>query len=138
MKKLKRTPKKTTNRKLNTKNSRILRDTMVTLGALKEQTKLNNLPIHEIQMHLLDKDGDGIVLCLEYDERNGELNKTFYNTEEMYDEEFEVELEEEFGNSTDPCISPENVTARFEEAISEEYDEIFQERVTKKPSSLLN
>jgi hypothetical protein len=113
---------------------------MVTLGALKEQTKLNNLPIHEIQIHLLDKDGDGIVLCLEYEtsETGERINKTFYNTEEMYDEEFEVELEEEFGNSTDPCISPENVTARFEEAISEEYDEIFQERVTKKPSSLLN
>ena len=138
MKKLKRTPKKTTNRKLNTKNSRILRDTMVTLGALKEQTKLNNLPIHEIQMHLLDKDGDGIVLCLEYDERNGELNKTFYNTEEMYDEEFvEAELEE----SLDPCISPENVAVRFEEVISEEYEEALSEifhNSNDGKSSLLN
>ena len=137
MKKPKRTPKKTTNHKLSTKNSRILHDTMVALGALKEQTKLNNLPIHEIQVHLLDEDGDGIVLCLEYDERNGELNKTFYNTEEMYDEEFvEAELEE----SLDPCISPENVTARFEEVISEEYEEalseIFHNSNDGKPSLL--
>ena len=137
MKKPKRTTKKTTNRKLSAKNSRILRDTMVTLGALKEQTKLNNLPIHEIQVHLLDEDGDGIVLCLEYDERNGELNKTFYNTEEMYDEEFEVELEE----SLDPCISPENVAARFEEVISEEYEEALSEifhNSSDGKSSLLN
>ena len=131
-------PKKTTKKRLNTNsNSKILRETMVALGALKEQTKLNNLPIHEIQVHLLDEDGDGIVLCLEYDERNGELNKTFYNTEEMYDEEFvEVELEE-----LDACNSPENVKTRFEEVISEEYEEALSEifhSATKKPSSLLN
>ena len=93
---------------------------MVTLGALKEQTKLNNLPIHEIQVHLLDKDGDGIVLCLEYDELTGELNRTFYDVDEYYateEDDIEVEL--------DSCISPENIKTRFEEVISEEYDEIF-------------
>ena len=102
---------------------------MVTLGALKEQTRLHDLPMNEIQVHLLDKDGDGIILCLEYDELTGELEKTFHNTPE------EIELEsphyygEEFGDSTDPCISPENVKEflkkRIEETISEEYDEIF-------------
>ena len=51
-------------KKLNPRNSRILHDTMVALGALKEQTKLNNLPLHEMQVHLLDEEGDGIVLCL--------------------------------------------------------------------------
>ena len=110
-------------KKLSTKNSRILHDTMVTLGALKEQTKLNNLPIHEIQVHLLDKNGDGIVLCLEYDELTGELNRTFYDVDEYYateEDDIEVEL--------DSCISPENIKTRFEEVISEEYDEIFQER----------
>ena len=125
-------------KKLSIKNSRILHDTMVTLGALKEQTKLNNLPIHEIQVHLLDKDGDGIVLCLEYDELTGELNKTFHNTEEYYtDEAVEVELENTphyYGEHTydeelDSCASPENVKEflkkRIEETISEEYDEIF-------------
>ena len=107
-------------KKLSTKNSRILHDTMVTLGALKEQTKLNNLPIHEIQVHLLDKNGDGIVLCLEYDELTGELNRTFYDVDEYYateEDDIEVEL--------DSCISPENIKTRFEEVISEEYDEIF-------------
>ena len=112
-----------------TKNSRILHDTMVTLGALKEGTRLEEMPINEIQVHLLDKDGDGIILCLEYDELTGELEKTFHNTPE------EIELEsphyygEEFGDSTDPCVSPENVKEflkkRIEETISEEYDEIF-------------
>ena len=107
-------------KKLSIKNSRILHDTMVTLGALKEQTKLNNLPLHEIQVHLLDKDGDGIVLCLEYDELTGELNRTFYDVDEYYateEDDIEVEL--------DSCISPENIKTRFEETISEEYDEIF-------------
>ena len=93
---------------------------MVTLGALKEANQLHNLPIHEIQVHLLDEDGDGIVLCLEYDELTGELEKTFHNTEEAV----EVELEE-----LDACASPENVKEflqkRIEETISEEYDEIF-------------
>ena len=110
-------------KKLSIKNSRILHDTMVTLGALKEQTKLNNLPIHEIQVHLLDKNGDGIVLCLEYHELTGELNRTFYDVDEYYateEDDIEVEL--------DSCISPENIKTRFEEVISEEYDEIFQER----------
>ena len=120
MKKPKRTPKKTTNRKLNIRNSRILHDTMVALGALKENSKLHDLPMNEIQVHLLDKSGDGIVLCLEYDELTGELEKTFHNTEEAV----EVELEE-----LDACASPENVKEflqkRIEETISEEYDEIF-------------
>ena len=123
-------------KKLSIKNSRILHDTMVTLGALKEQTKLNNLPIHEIQVHLLDKDGDGIVLCLEYDELTGELNRTFYDVDEYYateEDDIEVEL--------DSCISPENIKTRFEEVISEEYDEIFHSAESfngKKRSRLLN
>ena len=122
-------------KKLSIKNSRILHDTMVTLGALKEQTKLNNLPIHEIQVHLLDKNGDGIVLCLEYDELTGELNRTFYDVDEYYateEDDIEVEL--------DSCISPENIKTRFEEVISEEYDEIFQERSNDDddPPPLLN
>jgi len=116
-------PKKTTNRKLSTKNSRILHDTMVALGALKEQTKLNELPLNEIQIHLLDEEGDGVILCLEYDELSGEITKTFSCVDEFYADTVEVELEE----SLDPCISPENVTARFEEVISEEYEEALSE-----------
>ena len=123
--------------KLNKRNSKILHDTMVTLGALKEQTKLNGLPIHEIQVHLLDKDGDGIILCLEYDERTGELNKTFHSVDEAaYDEYgedgedsvFEVEVDSEL-EPLDPYARVPNVKeflkARIEETISEEYDEIF-------------
>ena len=125
-----------------TKNSKILHDTMVTLGALKEQTKLNNLPMNEIQVHLLDKDGDGIVLCLEYDELTGELNKTFHSIDAAaYDEygeneNYEVELEEPL----DPYAKVPNVKeflkARIEETISEEYDEIFHSSDDEEP--LLN
>ena len=61
-------PKKT-NTALNTKNSKILHDTMVSLGALKEtQSALQEMHINEIQVHLLDKEGDGVILCLEYAE----------------------------------------------------------------------
>ena len=120
---MKKKPKKTTNRKLNVKNSKILHDTMVALGALKEQTKLNELPLNEIQIHLLDESGDGVILCLEYDELSGEITKTFSCVDEFYADTVEVELEE----SLDPCISPENVTARFEEVVSEEYEEALSE-----------
>ena len=106
-----------------TKNSRILHDTMVALGALKEQTSLSELPLNEIQIHLLDDSGDGVILCLEYDELSGEITKTFSCVDEFYADTVEVELEE----SLDPCISPENVTARFEEVISEEYEEALSE-----------
>lgn len=117
-------------KQLSTKNSRILHDTMVTLGALKEQTKIRDLPMNEIQVHILDKDGDGIVLCLEYDERTGELNKTFCSVDEhyAYNEEtvIEVELEES-----------ENADTTFDE----EYDEILEEYAgfgSKRGSRLLN
>ena len=119
-------------KKLSTKNSKILHDTMVTLGALKEQTKLNNLPIHEIQVHLLDVHGDGIVLCLEYDELTGELNKTFHSIDEAaYDEYGEshddvvVEVELENTPHFENEIIKDTLRAKFEEVISEEYDEIF-------------
>ena len=113
---------------------------MVTLGALKEQTKLNNLPIHELQVHLLDDDGDGIVLCLEYDEQTGELNKTFHTMEEYYTDEDEDETVPLSVAEIDACASPENVKeflkARIEETISEEYDEIFHNSDDKEPPLL--
>ena len=109
------------------------------------------MAINEIQVHLLDKDGDGVILCLEYDEQTGELKKTFYTMEEYYeddddddDETVEVELDAPhyYGehDELDPCISPENVKEflqkRIEETISEEYDEIFHDSDDKPP--LLN
>ena len=132
-------------KKLNTKNSKILHDTMVALGALKEGSDaLQEISINEIQVHLLDEDGDGVILCLEYDEHTGELKKTFHNTEEYYDEDDEEQppyyYGEEFGDSTDPCISPENIKEflkeKIEETISEEYDEIFHNNDDDEPPLL--
>ena len=128
-------PKKT-NTALNTKNSKILHDTMISLGALKEtQSALQEMHINEIQVHLLDKEGDGVILCLEYDESSGELNKTFTTSEEYYEDD---ENDEELNEVLDACASPENVKTRIEETISEEYDEIFQDRDSDDKPPLLN
>ena len=114
--------KKKKQQKRNTRNSKILQATMVTLGALKESSPaLEELAINEIQVHLLDEDGDGVVLCLEYDE-HGELSKTFSNVDEYY-EEIEVELED----SDDSDEEHEGIESFIEEAISEEYDEVLSE-----------
>ena len=94
---------------------------MVTLGALKESSPaLEEMHINEIQVHLLDENGDGVILCLEYDE-HGELSKTFSNVDEYY-EEIEVELED-----SDEDEEHEEVESFIEEAISEEYDEVLSE-----------
>ena len=105
---------------------------MVALGALKEQTSLNELPMNEIQVHLLDEEGDGVILCIEYDESTGELKKTFHNTEDTYyddDEDAPHYYGEHTYEELDSCASPENVKeflkTRIEETISEEYYEIF-------------
>ena len=138
---------KTKKIKLNKRNSKILHETMVTLGALKEGSDaLQEIPINEIQVHLLDECGDGVILCLEYDEQTGELKKTFHTVDEYFDDEEEVDdddvmvaLEDAVGDY-DPCNSPENVkevlTTMIEETISEEYDEIFHSSDGKPP--LLN
>ena len=82
---------KITKKKLNARNSKILRETMVTLGALKEGSDaLSEMEINEIQVHLLDEDGDGVILCLEHDESTGELKKTFHTMEEYYEDEDEA------------------------------------------------
>ena len=148
--------KKKKQQKRNTRNSKILQDTMVTLGALKESSPaLDEMGINEIQVHLLDENGDGVVLCLEYDE-HGELEKTFSCVDEFYDDTIEVELEgddsednnalfdeEYYGGRTTftvevlDDVSGEAESSFIEEAISEEYDEVFHS-ATKKPSSLLN
>ena len=119
--KYKNTMKKKKQQKRNTRNSKILQATMVTLGALKEESPaLEELAINEIQVHLLDEDGDGVVLCLEYDE-HGELSKTFSNVDEYY-EEIEVELED-----SDEDEEHEGIESFIEETISEEYDEVLSE-----------
>jgi len=45
-------------------------------------------------VHLLDEDGDGVILSLAYDE-NGELEKTFSSVDEFYEDTIEVELEDD-------------------------------------------
>jgi hypothetical protein len=84
------------------------------------------------------------------------LNKTFSCVDEFYDDTVEVELEgddaenenalfdeEYYGGRTNftvevlDDVSEEAESSFIEEAISEEYDEIFHS-ATKKPSSLLN
>ena len=68
------------------RNYKILHEASTTLASLRDGTELRNeMPIEQIQVHLVDGNGDGIVLCLEYDELvDGELNKTFHSMEEYY------------------------------------------------------
>ena len=114
--------KKKKQQKRNTRNSKILHETMVTLGALKEGSPaLEEMEINEIQVHILDGNEDGVVLCLEYDESTGELSKTFSCVDEYY-EEIEVELEESGDSDED-----EEIESFIDEAISEEYDEVLSE-----------
>ena len=142
--------------KTNKRNSKILHDTMVSLGALKgAQSALQEMHINEIQVHILDESGDGVILCLEYDESTGELRKTFSCVDEFYDDTVEVELEgddvedenalfdeEYYGGRKNftvevlDDVSGEAESSFIEEAISEEYEEIFHK--SKKPSGLLN
>ena len=156
--------KSTAATKTNAKNSKILHQTLVSLGALKgAQSALSEMHINEIQVHLLDEGGDGVILCLEYEtsDTGAEvLNKTFSCVDEFYDDTVEVELEGEdsevenkdenalfdeeyYGGRTNftvevlDDVSAEAESSFIEEAISEEYDEIFHS-ATKKPSSLLN
>jgi len=136
----------------NKRNSKILHQTLVSLGALNESSAaLQEMRINEIQVHLLDEDGDGVILCLEYDELTGELNKTFSCVDEFYDDTVEVELEGDDTEDADTALFDEdyyggrtNFTVEvlddessfIEEAISEEYDEIFHSSDGKPP--LLN
>ena len=143
------------NTALNKRNSKILHETMVTLGALKEGSDaLQEMRINEMQVHILDEDGDGVILCLEYDESTGGINKTFSCVNEFYDDTVEVELEGEesenenalfdedyYGGRTDFTVEvlddvSGDESSFIEEAISEEYDEIFHSSDGKPP--LLN
>ena len=142
--------------KLNKRNSKILHDTMISLGALKgAQSALQEMHINEIQVHILDEGGDGVILCLEYEESSGELRKTFSCVDEFYDDTVEVELEgddtedenalfdeEYYGGRTNftvevlDDVSGEVESSFIEEVISEEYDEVFHK--SRKPPGLLN
>ena len=75
------------------KNTKILEAVMATLESLTNTVHLKEMVMNEVLLHLLDEDGDGVVLCLEYDE-NGELQKTFSSVDEYNEDTIEVELEE--------------------------------------------
>ena len=77
-----------------TKNTKILEATMATLESLTNTIHLKEMVMNDIQVHLLDEDGDGVILSLAYDE-NGELEKTFSSVDEFYEDTIEVELEDE-------------------------------------------
>ena len=81
-----------------TKNTKILEATMTTLEALTNTIHLKEMVMNDIQVHLLDEDGDGVILSLAYDE-NGELEKTFTSVDEFYEDTIEVELEENEENT---------------------------------------
>ena len=129
-----------------TKNSRILQATMATLESLTKTVHLKEMALNEVLVHLLDEEGDGVVLCLEYDE-NGELQKTFSSVDEYYEDTVEVELEDDtenenalfdedyYGGRTIFTVEVLDEVSE-EEAISEEYDEVFHS--SRKPSGLLN
>ena len=106
--------------KLNKRNSKILHQAAASLGALKgASSALQEMHINEIQIHLLDEDGDGVVLCLEYvDEQTEELKKTFHSMEEYYTDDEDEENTEASEDEAlvplsigeiDACASPENV-----------------------------
>ena len=77
-----------------TKNNKILEATMATLESLTNTVHLKEMVMDSIQVHLLDEDGDGVILSLAYDE-NGELEKTFSSVDEFYEDTIEVELEDD-------------------------------------------
>ena len=107
------------------RNYKILHEASTTLASLRDGTELRNeMPIEQIQVHLVDGNGDGIVLCLEYDELvDGELNKTFHSMEEYYTEEnavIEVELESEDREVEDYWGEDESEDEEFEEFVRNE------------------
>ena len=104
---------------------KLLKEAISTLTALKStNTKLNeSMPLKEVELYLLDEDGEGVVLCIEYDESTGELHKSFSATDE--------EIESIFENDDDS----EEVT-HFEDIPSEKLDE--WESEVLKSKGLLN
>ena len=91
---MKKNTKYNKRKRIATKNTKILEATMATLESLTNTVHLKEMVMNDIQVHLLDEDGDGVILSLAYDE-NGELEKTFSSVDEFYEDTIEVELEED-------------------------------------------
>jgi len=108
------------------RNYKILHEASTTLASLRDGTELRNeMPIEQIQVHLVDGSGDGVVLCLEYDEVvDGELNKTFHSMEEYYaadgDAVIEVELESAEDREVEDYWGEDAEDEEFEEFVRNE------------------
>ena len=109
------------------KNTKILQATMATLESLTNTVHLKEMVMNEVLVHLLDEDGDGVVLCLEYDE-NGELQKTFSSVDEYYEDTVEVELEE---NEENNALFDEEYYGGREEITVEVLDEEAEDEFLK-------
>ena len=82
---------------------RILRDSIDTLKLLLKNVDGNKMPITNMEIYMVDPDGDGIGLQFKYDEDTGEIEKvatpiednelTFWD-EDMDEEDDEVWSEE--------------------------------------------
>ena len=111
---------------------KIFKEAINTLTALRSNPQMmEELPIQEIQLHILDDGGEGVVLCIEYDESTGELHKSFSATDEEIESVFcgdseEVEIE----------FTPSEEITHFEDIPSEKLDE--WESEVLKSKGLLN
>jgi hypothetical protein len=86
------------------------------------------MAMNEIQVHLLDEDGDGVILSLAYDE-NGELEKTFSSVDEFYEDTVEVELEDEQEDAETALFDDDYYGGRtdFTVTVLDEEDEVEDE-----------
>jgi hypothetical protein len=42
---------------------------------------MEEMPIREIELHILDEEGEGVVLCLEFNEETKEIRRVFTATD---------------------------------------------------------
>ena len=123
-----------------TKNNKILEATMATLESLTNTVHLKEMVMNDIQVHLLDEDGDGVILSLAYDE-NGELEKTFSSVDEFYEDTIEVELEDEADTALfdeEYYGGREEITVTVLDAEDESEDEFLKYDLHKIDKPLLN
>ena len=95
----------------------LLTDAVETLETLIENDA-TKMPINNVEIYLVDNDGDGIGLQFKYDKESGAIEKlatpiednelTFYDDDEMEDGEMEIEVELE-----DDVYATESVSKRL-------------------------
>ena len=128
-------------KRIASKNTKILEAVMATLEALTNTVHLKEMVMNDIQVHLLDEDGDGVILSLAYDE-NGELEKTFSSVDEFYEDTIEVVLEENEENNAlfdeEYYGGREEITVTVLDAEDESEDEFLKYDLHKIDKPLLN